>query len=306
MQGWPKILEARLKLTQPSPPKSAIFVVATPIGNLDDISQRAIRILKNVDLIAAEDTRRAGQLLKQIGRDKVELISYYDQVEQEKAATIVERLLRENLTMALISDAGTPCISDPGYRLIREARLRGLTVHPIPGPSALTALVSASGLPSDRLLFIGFLPSKKAALTKEIMSWRGLRASIVFYEAPRRLLQTLKVIELHYPNAEVVVGRELTKLHEEIISTDVKGAQLWCTDHEFLKGEASVMISLGADAETPEQVLANGVEQLTNEARQGFKAGLTLKDLLQKFKDRGLSRSDLYQLLLDAKDKPHE
>ncbi|MCX6130559.1 MAG: 16S rRNA (cytidine(1402)-2'-O)-methyltransferase [Proteobacteria bacterium] len=282
--------------------KSAIFVVATPIGNLDDMSLRAARILKNVDIIAAEDTRRARQLLQHIGRDKVELISYYDQVEQAKASQIVERLLRDGLTLALISDAGTPCISDPGYRLIREARLHGLAVHPIPGPSALTALVSASGLPSDRLLFIGFLPSKRAALVREISSWQTMRASIVFYEAPRRLLQTLKVIEEYYPHAELVIGRELTKLHEEIISTDVKGGQLWCTDHEFLKGEATVMISLGKDAETPEKTLAEAIGQITTEAIVGFQTGSSLKDLLLKFKDRGLSRSDLYQLLLEAKE----
>ncbi|HYX36087.1 MAG TPA: 16S rRNA (cytidine(1402)-2'-O)-methyltransferase [Oligoflexus sp.] len=280
----------------------AIYVVATPIGNLDDISQRAMRILKNVDLIAAEDTRRARQLLQQIGREKVELISYYDHVEQEKTPQILDRLQRDNLSLALVSDAGTPCISDPGYRLIREAKKRGIPVHPIPGPSALTALVSASGLPSDRLLFVGFLPNKKAALMREVASWRGMRASIVFYEAPRRLDQVFKVIEELYPNAELVVGRELTKLHEEILSTDIQGARSWCHDHEFLKGEATVMVSLGKDAETPEVQAAEAASEISGEAIQLFKAGATLKDLLQKFRDRGLSRSDLYQLLLEAKE----
>ncbi len=283
-------------------PSIAIYVVATPIGNLDDISQRAIRILKNVDLIAAEDTRRARQLLNQIGRDKVELISYYDHVETEKSPIILDRLVRDGLSLALISDAGTPCISDPGYRLIREAKRRGIAVHPIPGPSALTTLVSASGLPSDRLLFVGFLPSKKAALLREVSSWRGLRASIVFYEAPRRLEKVFKVIEELYPNAELSIGRELTKLHEEILATDIKGARSWCHDHEFLKGEATVMLSLGKDAETPEVNAAEAASDIGTEAIQLFKSGATLKDLLQKFKDRGLSRSDLYQLLLEAKE----
>jgi len=280
----------------------AIYVVATPIGNLDDISQRAMKILKNVDLIAAEDTRRARQLLQQIGREKVELISYYDHVEQEKAPLILDRLQRDNLSLALVSDAGTPCISDPGYRLIREAKKRGIPVHPIPGPSAMIALVSASGLPSDRLLFVGFLPTKKAALIREVGSWRGMRASIVFYEAPRRLAQVFKVIEELYPNAELVVGRELTKLHEEIIATDIKGARAWCHDHEFLKGEATVMVSLGKDGETPEAQAAEAASEITSEAILLFRGGATLKDLLQKFKERGLSRSDLYQLLLEAKE----
>lgn len=280
----------------------AIYVVATPIGNLDDISQRAMKILKNVDLIAAEDTRRARQLLQQIGREKVELISYYDHVEQEKAPVILDRLQKENLSLALVSDAGTPRVSDPGYRLIREAKKRGIPVHPIPGPSALTALVSASGLPSDRLLFVGFLPTKKAALVREVSSWRMMRASIVFYEAPRRLDQVFKVIEELYPNAELVVGRELTKLHEEIIMTDIQGARSWCHDHDFLKGEATVMVSLGKDSETPETQAAEAASEIASEAMQLFRTGATLKDLLQKFKDRGLSRSDLYQLLLEAKE----
>lgn len=287
-------------------PQSVIYVVATPIGNLDDISQRAIRILKNVDIIAAEDTRRARTLLQQIGRDKAEIISYYDQVEKEKSLQLVARLQSEVLSLALISDAGTPCISDPGYRLIKEARRVGITVHPIPGPSALTALVSASGLPSDRLLFIGFLPSKQSALVKEIKSWAHFDASIVFYEAPRRLKQTLAVIEEFYPRAELVVGRELTKLHEEIISTDIQGAKAWCQDHEFLKGEAAIMLRVGANEPLGGIDIEDLRGQLSREAIDLFQQGSTLRDLLQLFKDRGLSRADLYQLLLQAKEYDHE
>lgn len=281
---------------------SAIYVVATPIGNLDDITLRAIRILKNVDLIAAEDTRRARMLLTQIGREKIEIVSYYDQVEQEKAPQLIERLQRERLSLALISDAGTPCISDPGFRLIREARRVGIPVHPIPGPSALTALVSASGLPSDRLLFVGFLPHKRSALSKEIESWGKLEASIVFYESPRRLKQTLAVIEEFYPHAVLVVGRELTKLHEEIISTDVAGAKVWCQDHDFLKGEASVMVHIPKEARYDALRVEDLRSQLEREALDQFQRGATLKDLLQAMRDRGLSRAELYQLLLQAKE----
>ncbi len=281
--------------------QAVLYIVATPIGNLDDFSQRAIRILKNVDVIAAEDTRRARLLLQQLGREKVELVSYYDQVEQEKAAPLVERIQREGLSLALISDAGTPCISDPGYRLVREARKAGLTVHPIPGPSALTALVSASGLPSDRLLFVGFLPSKASALMKEAKVWRSSGASVVFYEAPRRLLKSLEIIEELYPNAELAIGRELTKLHEEIILTDISGAKAWCTDHEFLKGEAAVMLSLGAEGE-PEIAAAGELREIIRrEAQLAFEQGATLKDLLKSMRDRGIPRSELYQLLLEVK-----
>ena len=286
--------------------QSVIYVVATPIGNLDHLSQRAIKVLENVDIVAAEDTRRARLLLQQIGREKVDIVSYYDQVEQEKAPQLVERLQKEKLSLALISDAGTPCISDPGYRLIREARRAGITVHPIPGPSALTALVSASGLPSDRLLFVGFLPNKRSALVREIQSWQAMGASVVFYESPRRLKQTLAVIAEYCPHAELVIGRELTKLHEEIISTDVAGAQAWCQDHEFLKGEATVMVSLGRPPVLDDEANENLRERLLEEAKVGFQQGATLKDLLKKLRDRGLTRPELYQLLLAAKESEYD
>ncbi len=279
---------------------SVIYVVATPIGNLDDLTLRAIKILKNVDIIAAEDTRRARQLLQHIGRDKVEIISYFDHVEREKAPALIKRLLDSSLSMALISDAGTPCISDPGFHLIREARRNGLAVHPIPGPSALTAIVSASGLPSDRLLFIGFLPSKKSALEKEITSWKHAHASVVFYEAPRRLKATFAIIAQHYPNARLAIGRELTKLHEEIVYTDIAGAEIWSRDHQSLRGEAVVMLTPGETREATEGH-TDLRQSLMEEASVAFEQGATLKDLLLLYKERGRSRSDLYQLLLEAK-----
>ncbi|MBC7531928.1 MAG: 16S rRNA (cytidine(1402)-2'-O)-methyltransferase [Oligoflexus sp.] len=282
-------------------PESAIYVVATPIGNLDDLTLRAIKVLKSVDIIAAEDTRRARHLLQHIGRDKAEVISYFDHVEREKAPQLVDRILENSLSLALISDAGTPCISDPGYHLVREARKRGVAVHPVPGPSALTALVSASGLPSDRLLFVGFLPNKKMALEKEIASWRSLSASIVFYENPRRLKASLTVIHALYPNAELVIGRELTKLHEEILLTDPSGALSWCNNHDFLKGEAVVMVRLGDALVDTQEIKDNKREALILEARDQFNKDATLKDLLGLYRDRGLSRSELYQLLLEAK-----
>jgi 16S rRNA (cytidine1402-2'-O)-methyltransferase len=285
----------------PVNPESAIYVVATPIGNLDDLTLRAIKVLKNADIIAAEDTRRARQLLQHIGREKAEVVSYFDHVEREKAPQLVGRLLEEKLSLALITDAGTPCISDPGYHLVREARRRGIVVHPVPGPSALTALVSASGLPSDRLLFIGFLPSKKLAMEKEILSWRTLAASIVFYEAPRRLKTSLAFIQECYPNAEIAIGRELTKLHEEIVLTDPAGAMSWCSSHEFLKGEAVVMVRLGEPRAQSAESKESLREALIQEAREKFRGDATLKDLLGLYRDRGLSRSELYQLLLEAK-----
>ncbi len=276
--------------------KAALYIVATPIGNLEDLSARAIRTLKEVDLIAAEDTRRAGQLLSHLQIGKKQLISYHDHVEKHKAAPLIDRLIDEDLTMALISDAGTPCVSDPGYRLVAEAKRRQLPVHPIPGASALTALVSAAGLPSDQFLFVGFLPTKQKALQDEVRRWGALNVSVVFYESTRRLPETLKVILEELPNAEVAVGRELTKLHEEIVTLPVAEALSWAENHSVLKGEAAVMVAPHA---TPQQTSEEEIRAL---ARQGFAAGLSLKDLLKQLGDSGMGRSELYQLLLSVKE----
>lgn len=288
----------------PSSPKgatlsrAALYIVATPIGNLDDISARALRILKEVDLVAAEDSRHTGLLFKHFGLPKKPFVSYWDQVEEEKADKLVDRMLKEDLTVALVSDAGTPCIADPGYRLVARAKEAGIPVHPIPGPSALTALVSASGLPSDRVLFVGFLPVKDKALREEITSWRATRAAIVFYEAPRRLTKTLQCIAELYPAARLVIGREMTKLHEEIVALSISEALDWATSHEAMKGEAAVMVWPGKEEEV-------GVdrEAIIKEARRAFKEGVTLKTLLQRFATSGMKRQELYQLLLDAKEE---
>lgn len=277
--------------------KAALYIVATPIGNLEDLSARAIKTLREVDLIAAEDTRRAGQLLAHLDIGKKQLISYHDHVEKHKAAPLIERLIEENLTMALISDAGTPCVSDPGYRLVAEAKRRQIPVHPIPGPSALTALVSAAGLPSDQFLFVGFLPHKQKALRDEIRRWAALNVSVVFYESTRRLVETLQVVLEELPNAEVAIGRELTKIHEEIVTLPVESALHWAEQHSTLKGEAAVMVAPHA---TPSQTSEETIRAM---ARQGFAEGLSLKDLLKQLGDSGMGRSELYQLLLSVKEE---
>lgn len=276
--------------------KAALYIVATPIGNLEDLSARAVRTLREVDLIAAEDTRRAGQLLAHLDIGKKQLISYHDHVEKHKAAPLIERLMREDITMALISDAGTPCISDPGYRLVAEAKRQNIPVHPIPGPSALTALVSAAGLPTDQFLFVGFPPNKQKALRDEIRRWSALNVSVVFYESTRRLAETLQVMMEELPHAEVAIGRELTKVHEEIVTLPIAEAVQWARQHNTLKGEAAVMVAPHA---TPVQVNEETIRAM---ARQGFEEGFSLKDLLQQLSDSGMGRSELYQLLLSVKE----
>lgn len=280
---------------------AVIYMVATPIGNLEDLTPRARATLAAVDLIAAEDTRNTRKLLNHLGITGKKLVSYHDHGEAERAEALLDDIEKRGLSLAVVSDAGTPGISDPGFRIVASAKARGITVHPIPGPSSLTALVSASGLPSNRLLFIGFLPQRAAALKSEIESWAGMRSSVVFFEATRRLERTLAEIAEHYPTAEVAVGRELTKLYEEIVRMPIDEARKWAGSHRSLKGEATVMLSLGDAGEVRVGETVWTEDLLIALAAKEFAQGATLKDLLKKHRDKGFGRTDLYSLLLRAK-----
>ena len=288
------------------PPQPTLYVVATPIGNLDDITPRAIATLKNVDIIAAEDTRNTRKLLSHFNISGAELISYHDHVEDERSEKLISRMIRDGVSIALVSDAGTPCVADPGYRLVRLAKEHGIKVHPVPGASALTSLVSASGLPSDRVLFIGFLPTKESDLRREVQSWIKTNAAVVYFEPTRRLEASLTVIAEIYPNAEVAIGRELTKLYEEIETKPVAEAISWLQGHSVLKGEAVVMVHMGAADEGSEVQSNLLINQAKAAAVRGFSSGKTLKDLLKELGGIGLSRTELYQLLLAVKDEMGE
>ncbi len=196
-----------------------LYIVATPIGNLEDISQRALRILKEVDLIACEDTRTSGIMLKkyQIETAKISFHSYSD---QGKIDQLID-LLKEGKNIALISDAGTPGISDPGFLLIQAVRQAGIAVSPIPGPSAFLTALSASGLPINHFLYLGFLPVKKGrqTLLKKLQEEEN---TIVFYESPHRILKTLKEFNEYFPERKLVIARELTKIYEEFQSGSAK------------------------------------------------------------------------------------
>jgi 16S rRNA (cytidine1402-2'-O)-methyltransferase len=191
-----------------------LYVVATPIGNLEDVSQRALRVLREVDRIAAEDTRRTGKLLAHYGIEKP-LTSYHDAAERRKAPELVAELL-SGKSLALVSDAGTPLISDPGYRLVRGALDAGIDVVPIPGASAVTALLSVAGFPTDRFVFEGFLPQREGRRRRRLEALRHEARTIVLYESPHHIERTLGEIEEILGDRPIVVGRELTKLFEEI------------------------------------------------------------------------------------------
>jgi len=193
----------------------ALFLVATPIGNLGDISTRALDTLRTVDIIACEDTRQTLKLLSHFGLQKP-LTSYHDFNEREKAIELAVRI-ESGETIAMVSDAGTPAISDPGYRLVRLCRERGLPVVSIPGANAAITALAASGLPSDQFLFIGFLPPRKSARREHLETLRTFQGTLIFYEGPHRIQDALEDIQFVFGDREACIGRELTKIHEEYL-----------------------------------------------------------------------------------------
>jgi 16S rRNA (cytidine1402-2'-O)-methyltransferase len=200
---------------RPSPKKGRLFVVATPIGNLEDITLRALRILRDVEAVACEDTRRTVKILNSHGIKK-RLLSYYQPHESRRIPQILS-LLESGRDIALVTDAGTPAISDPGYPLLRDALDRGVEVVPIPGPCALTAAISASGLPAHRFLFLGFPPPKAAGQKKLLESLAGEKGTLVFYLPARKAVDFLEAVRAVLGDRPVVIARELTKIHEEFI-----------------------------------------------------------------------------------------
>lgn len=220
--------------------KGTLYIVSTPIGNLDDITLRALRILKEADLIAAEDTRYTGLLLKHFGI-QTPLTSFFEGNELKKRVSILSKLKLGD-RIALVSDAGTPGISDPGFRLIRLAIENQIPVVPIPGPSAVIAALSVSGLPTDAFLFKGFLPHKSKKRRDLLKPLEGIRETLIFYESPHRLSETLKDVIDIFGDREMVLTRELTKFYEEVLRGKVSEIQNQIGERK-LKGEITLVIS---------------------------------------------------------------
>jgi len=272
-----------------------LYIVATPIGNLEDITFRAVRILKEVDLIAAEDTRHSRKLLSHFGIP-TRLTPYHDHNERLKTDYLLERL-RDGDSIAIITDAGTPCIADPGYRIARAAAEEGIRVVPVPGPSAIITALSAAGLPTDRFAFEGFLPSKQGKRKTRLEELKGDDRVIVFYEAPHRLAATLADMAQVFGEREAVVARELTKIHEVFCRATLQDlADRYMT--ESVKGEVVILVSPGtqpADNETlnPEGLLRSKIIDEKLSLRDAVAAASCLT---------GISRSELYSLALKIRD----
>lgn len=269
-----------------------LFVVATPIGNLEDITLRALRILKEVDLIAAEDTRHTRKLLTHFDIH-TPLISYYKEKEASRAQEIVARLL-SGAQVALVSDAGTPGISDPGGILVHSAQTHNISVVPVPGVSALATLLSVAGLTEPAHLFLGFLPAKAAERRKLLRGLKNESHPMVFYESPRRIIASLGDCLAELGERRAVIGRELTKMHEEISSGELTELLAGLKAKEAIKGEFVVLIS-GLRAAAP--VRPDNLDDLLRWYRE--QSGLSLKDAVASIaKDLDLSRSEVYQKAL--------
>ncbi len=225
-----------------------LYVVATPIGNLEDITYRAVRILKHVDLIAAEDTRHSKKLLSHLDIP-TRLVSCHEHNETQKAPQLIKQL-KEGQNIALISDAGTPCISDPGYTLVSEAAKEKIPIIPIPGCSAAITGLSVSGLPTDAFLFIGFLPKKKQKQQQTIQDLSNQKATLIIYESPRRIIPLIEQLKQILGDRNACLGREITKLHEEFIRGTFSDIHKILQDKPSVKGECSLFVQGNIEKQT--------------------------------------------------------
>jgi 16S rRNA (cytidine1402-2'-O)-methyltransferase len=265
-----------------------LYIVATPIGNLEDMTLRAVRVLREVDLIAAEDTRHSRKLLTHFGISKT-ITSYFDHNKQVKGTFILEKL-KEGLSVALISDAGTPCISDPGYQLVRDAVEAGIPVVPIPGACAAMAALSASGLPSDAFTFEGFLPNRTGRRRERLAAMKGEGRVLILYEAPTRLEAALADILEIFGDRDLVVAREMTKVYEEFIRGKVSEV-LRTVEGNRIRGEVVLMVAPAPkEDKKDEDLVARLLELCLNEE------GMSVKDAVKRVaEETGEARSRVYQ-----------
>ncbi|WP_027715918.1 16S rRNA (cytidine(1402)-2'-O)-methyltransferase [Desulfuromonas sp. TF] len=281
-------------------PSGTLYIVATPIGNLEDLTFRALRILREVDLVAAEDTRHSRKLFSHYGIG-TPLTSFFQHNEAVKGERLLEDL-RQGKSVALISDAGTPAIADPGFLLVRRCREEGIPVIAVPGPSAVVTALSIAGLPTDRFAFEGFLPAKTKGRRAALRRLRQEDRTTVFYEAPHRLPAALRdLAEELGEDREVAVARELTKIHEELYRGTASGA----LDHfgsGRVRGEIVLMVAPAVDAEFGgEKADAGSLEEaLRKLSAEGMPPRQAVKQMAKEF---GLPRDEVYRIWVATKDE---
>ncbi|MFP6663721.1 MAG: 16S rRNA (cytidine(1402)-2'-O)-methyltransferase [Deltaproteobacteria bacterium] len=272
------------------PDAGTIYIVSTPIGNLEDITLRAARILGEVDWIAAEDTRRTRILLDHLGL-RTRMISYHDATEAQRTPELLERV-RDGASIALVSDAGTPLVADPGYRLVKAAAAAGLLVVPIPGASAPLALLAASGLATDRFCFLGFLPAKAGARRDAIEAMRSRTETILVFETARRLPAALRELADLLGPRPAVVGRELTKKYEEILRGDLVSLSAEIGARENLRGEIVLAIGRAESEVSPQDQLLEAGRRLDERLAAGESASRAARVVAEEL---GLSRRLVYE-----------
>lgn len=299
-----------------------LFVIATPIGNREDITLRALNILRDADLVACEDTRRTGLLLQHF-QIKRKLVSYHDFNEEDRAG-FLGRLLQEGRQVALVTDAGTPSVSDPGHRLLIACAAAGIPVVPIPGPSALTAALSISHLPVDRFFFAGFPPARASQRRRLLAELVGLPETVVFFEAPHRFLALVKDLLEIFGEREALLCRELTKLHEEVLRLSLTELLREMTARPKVKGEITLLVAaaegpagkISLKTGSPEPLSKEGPTTETGGIQPEIvwleyldlrRRGLLRKEILaclgRKFR---LRRNELYHFLLEREDRSSE
>ena len=264
-----------------------LYIVATPIGNLEDITLRALRILKEADLIACEDTRHTRRLLDHYGI-ATRAVSYHEHNEDARAAELVQRL-QAGETIALVSDAGTPLISDPGYRVVTQALDAGIAVVPVPGASAILSAVAAAGLPTDSFYFGGFLPPRASQRRRALEQVKTLASTLVFYEAPHRIAEALGDIAEVLGERELVVARELTKMHEEFLRGRAAEVRRQLEERPSVRGEMTIVI--GKPVAAPQHDKRTVAEAIDDLIARGVSPMEAIKTVAR---ERGLAKREVY------------
>ena len=271
-----------------------LYVVATPIGNLEDLTPRARQTLAEVSLVAAEDTRHTGRLLMHIGC-KTRLMALHDHNE-EKVVDRIVKMLEGGDSVALVSDAGTPLVSDPGFRLVREAHKKNITVSPIPGASAVTAALSAAGIPTDRFCFEGFLPSKQAARRAALSDLAAERRTMIFYESVHRIEECLAdMSDAFGADRQAYVGRELTKMHEQCVQESLGELQQMVSDDTIVSKGEFVVVVTGSGKKQASPVETDRILKVLGESLSAKDAAKVAAEVT------GMKRNALYERLLELK-----